>query len=133
MARRKRVHTLASFVVKKSPGRGKGVFAKVRIGKGETIGYYTGDILRDWHSTREPYNSSLYLMYVCKDHWINAVGPRSNYTRYINHSYRPNADLIVSTRWKTARIESLRVIKPHEEIFYSYGDEYWEALEVEPL
>ena len=106
MARRKRVHTLASFVVKKSPGRGKGVFANVRIGKGETIGYYTGDILRDWHSTREPYNTSLYLMYVCKDHWINAVGPRSNYTRYINHSYRPNAELIVSTRWKTARIES---------------------------
>ena len=133
MARRKRVHTLASFVVKKSSGRGKGVFANVRIGKGETIGYYTGDILRDWHSTREPYNSSLYLMYVCKDHWINAVGPRSNYTRYINHSYRPNAELIVSTRWKTARIESLRVIKPQEEIFYSYGDEYWEALDVEPL
>ena len=72
-------------------------------------------------------------MYVCKDHWINAVGPRSNYTRYINHSYRPNAELIVSTRWKTARIESLRVIKPREEIFYSYGDEYWGALEVEPL
>ena len=133
MAKKKVVHTIDSFIIKNSPGRGKGVFAKVKIKKGETIGYYTGEIIRDWHSNREPYNSSLYLMYVCKDHWINAVGSRANYTRYINHSFKPNAELIISTRWKTARIESLRTIKPGEEIFYSYGEEYWEALEVDPL
>ncbi len=133
MPKKKVVHTAESFVTKDSPGRGKGVFAKVRINKGETIGYYTGEIIRDWHSKREPYRSSLYLMWVCKDHWINAVGPKSNYTRYINHSDQPNAELIISARWKTARLESLRSIKPDEEIFYSYGEEYWEAMEVEPL
>ncbi len=133
MPKKKVVHTADSFEIKNSPGRGKGLFAKVRIGKGETIGYYTGEIMRDWHSTRDPYRSSLYLLWVCKDHWINAVGPKANYTRYMNHSDTPNAELIVSTRWKTARIESLRSIKPGEEIFYSYGDEYWEAMEVDPI
>ena len=52
--KKKVVHTADSFEIKKSPGRGKGVFAKVRIKKGETIGYYTGDIIRDWHANREP-------------------------------------------------------------------------------
>ena len=133
MPKKKVVHTADSFEIKNSPGRRKGLFAKVRIGKGETIGYYTGEIMRDWHSTRDPYRSSLYLLWVCKDHWINAVGPKANYSRYMNHSDTPNAELIVSTRWKTARIESLRSIKPGEEIFYSYGDEYWEAMEVDPI
>lgn len=133
MPKKKVVHTADSFEIKNSPGRGKGVFAKSRIKKGETIGYYTGEIIRDWHSNREPYRSSRYLMWVCKDHWINAVGPQSNYTRYINHSETPNAELIVSTRWKTARIVSLRTIRPGEEIFYSYGDEYWGPLEIDPL
>ena len=133
MPKKKVVHTADSFEIKDSHGRGKGVYAKVHIKKGETIGYYTGEIIRDWHANREPYRSSLYLMWVCKNHWINAVGPRSNYTRYINHSNTPNAELIVSTRWKTARIVSLRTIRPGEEIFYSYGDEYWEVLEVDPL
>ena len=133
MPKKKVVYTAESFVIKNSPGRGKGLFAKVRIKKGETIGYYTGEIIRDWHANREPYRSSLYLLWVCKDYWINGVGPQSNYTCYINHSDKPNAELIVSTRWKTARIESLRTIQPGEEIFYSYGEEYWEALEVDPL
>jgi len=133
MPRKKVVHTFDSFIIKNSPGRGKGVFAKTMIKKGETIGYYVGEIIRDWHANREPYVSSLYLMWVCKNRWINAVGPKSNYTRYINHGEKPNAELIISTRWKTARIESLRAIKPGQEIFYSYGDEYWEAMETDPV
>ena len=133
MPKKKKIHTRDSFIIKNSPGRGKGVFAKIKINKGETIGYYVGEIIRDWHSQREPYVSSLYLMWVCKDHWINAVGSKANYTRYINHGEKPNAELIVSTRWKTARIESLRKIKLGEEIFYSYGDEYWEAMETDPV
>lgn len=133
MSKKKKTHTLDSFVVKRSPGRGRGLFARVKIWKGETIGYYTGEILRDWHSNREPHRSSRYLMWICKNYWINGVGPRSNYTRYINHSDRPNAELIVSTRWKTARIASLRTILPGEEIFYSYGDEYWDAVETKPI
>lgn len=133
MPKKKRVHTFDSFVVKRSRGRGKGLFAAVGIRKGETIGYYAGEILRDWHADREPHRSSRYLMWVCRNHWINGIGPQANYTRYINHSDTPNAELVVSTRWKTARIASLRTIAPGEEIFYDYGDEYWEALGTKPI
>lgn len=133
MAKKEVVHTLDSFTIKRSAGRGKGLFARAGIKKSETIGSYTGEPLRDWHASREPHVSSLYLMYICKNHWIDAAGSKANYTRYINHSSKPNSELIISTRWKTVRIQSLRPIRSGEEIFYSYGHEYWDALEVDPL
>ena len=127
------VHTHESFAVQRSPGRGKGLFAQVAIRKGDTIGPYSGEQIRDWHASREPHGSSRYLMWICKNHWINAVGPKANYTRYINHSTDPNTELIISTRWKTARIRCLRRIRPGEEVFYDYGDEYWAVLGETPL
>ena len=127
------VHTRDSFAIKSSPGRGRGLFAKVDIKRGDTIGHYTGEPIRDWHASREPHWSSLYLMWICKNHWINAVGPKANYTRYINHSANPNSELVISTRWKTARIRSRRTIRPGDEIFYDYGDEYWQVLGVDPV
>ena len=30
------------------------------------------------------------------------------------------------TRWKTARLQALRKIEPGEEIFFDYGEDYWE-------
>jgi SET domain-containing protein len=33
---------------------------------------------------------------------------------------------VVSTRWKTARFEALRRILPGEELFFNYGDDYWD-------
>jgi len=127
------VHTRDSFAIQRSPGRGKGLFARVAISKGDTIGRYTGERIRDWHASREPHGSSRYLMWICKNHWINAVGPNANYTRYINHSANPNTELVVSTRWKTVRVRCQRLIRPGEEVFYDYGDEYWEVLGVKPL
>ena len=56
-SKKKGVHTADSFELKKSPGRGKGLFAKVRIKKGETIGL----LHRRDHSrlAREPETPSL--------------------------------------------------------------------------
>ncbi|MCU7801228.1 MAG: SET domain-containing protein-lysine N-methyltransferase, partial [gamma proteobacterium symbiont of Lucinoma myriamae] len=45
----------------------------------------------------------------------------------INHSSQPNSQFIVSTRWKTVRIEAMREIQPGEEIFIDYGIDYWQA------
>ncbi len=133
--RRKKVHTEESFEVRRSsnPQRGSGVFALATVYKGETIGYYTGKILTDAQANRRPHVDSRYLMYVCKDHWINAEGPLANYMRYVNHSGKPNAQLVTSSRWKTARIECTRTIRPGQEVFYDYGDEYWEVLDVNPV
>ena len=109
------------------PNAGNGLFALVHISLEDTIGYYTGKILdnNDFLDANRP--SSDYILYLCKNHIILGEGPLANYTRYINHSSKnPNAFLITSTRWKTARIEAIKSILPGEEIFYNYGDDYWD-------
>lgn len=122
------------FTIKKSSKKkaGKGVFTTRHIGKGEHIGYYRGRILNDKQADREPYISSRYLLEVCGDCYIFGEGRGSSFTSFINHSDKPNARLVVSTRWKTARIEAIKRIRKGEEIFYDYGPEYWENLGRKP-
>lgn len=118
----------AHFKIKKSSikGAGKGLFTKVAIKEEETIGYYTGKIMseEEFHREDRPFNA--YVLWVCRTHIIDGEGEGSNYTRFINHSDEPNAFLVVSSRWKTARFEALRDIEPGEEIFFDYGEDYWE-------
>ncbi|MDQ8193151.1 SET domain-containing protein-lysine N-methyltransferase [Coraliomargarita sp. SDUM461004] len=108
-------------------GAGMGLFAKHAIAAEDTIGYYTGEIIteKEFHDPERPF--SAYILWVCRTHIIVGEGPKSNYTRYINHSDTPNAFLIVSSRWKTARFEALREIQAGEEIFFNYGEDYWET------
>jgi len=110
-------------------GAGNGLFAKKRIEIDDTLGYYTGLIIdeEEFHNPERPF--SPYVMWVSKKHIIVGEGPEANYTRYNNHSDEPNAFLVTSTRWKTARIEAICMIKPGEEVTFNYGDDYWEAEE----
>lgn len=120
------------FLVKKSSieGIGVGLFAKTTIYKGETIGRYTGKIITDAQSNREPYLSSHYILWICKNHSIVAEGASASYTRFINHKDKPNARFVVSTRWKKARVEAIKKISSGEEIFLNYGPYFWENSEV---
>ena len=105
---------------------GMGLFARHAIGEEDTIGYYTGEVIteKEFHDPDRPF--SAYVLWVTKDHILVGEGPKANYTRYINHYDEPNAFLIVSSRWKTARFQALRSIEPGEEIFFDYGEDYWE-------
>ena len=115
------------------PGAGMGLFSLAHILPNDTLGYYTGRVITDKQADCKPYIDSLYLLYICKDHWVYGEGAEANYTRFINHDGEsPNAELIVSTRWKTARFNALREILPGEEIFFDYGPDYWDALGVTP-
>jgi len=107
-------------------GAGRGLFTKVPIAVEDTIGYYTGEVIgeQEFYDPERPF--SAYVLWVCRTHIIIGEGPRANYTRYINHSDQPNAFLVVSSRWKTARFEALHDIAPGEEIFFDYGEDYWE-------
>jgi len=118
----------AAFEVKPStiPDAGLGLFALERIRAGDTIGYYSGEIITSDEMDSGRYSGSEYILWVARNHVIVGEGPKANYTRYINHSDDPNAFLVVSTRWKTARFEALKAIHPGEEIFFHYGDDYWE-------
>ena len=134
-AKRKLVtFTEDDFEIKTSsvPGIGLGLFAKHDIHPGDTIGYYKGKILTDKQAESDKYIESLYLLWICRDHWIYGEGKEANYTRYINHSSKPNARLVTSFRWKTARFEAKKKIPAGSEVFFDYGEEYWEALEYKP-
>jgi len=126
-----KIWTKNAFKIKTSTieGAGKGLFAKQRIEIEDTIGYYTGYIIDEVEFNNPDRPFSPYVMWVSSKHIIVGEGPEANYTRYINHSEEPNAFLITSTRWKTARIEAISTIEPGEEIFFNYGDDYWEAEE----
>lgn len=125
---KRRTWTADNFEIRTSTiaGAGKGLFAKRRIGEEDTIGYYTGTIIgeKEFYDPDRPF--SAYVLWVSRNHIIVGEGPLANYTRYINHSATPNAFLVTSGRWKTARFEALRTIEPGEEIFFNYGDDYWE-------
>jgi SET domain-containing protein len=120
--------TEADFEIRRSTikGAGQGLFAKTHIKEDDTIGYYTGEVIgeKEFHDPDRPF--SAFVLWVTRNHIIIGEGPKANYTRFINHSDEPNAFLVVSTRWKTARFEALRDIEPGEEIFFNYGDDYWE-------
>ena len=124
--------TESDFEVRDSsiPNIGQGLFALRMMRPGDTIGFYLGKIINDKMSEQEPYISSRYLVYVCQDHWIEGQID-GNYTRFINHSNKPNAELVTSVRWKTARIKALKLIRPGDEVFFDYGEDYWDALEDE--
>jgi hypothetical protein len=119
------IYTEADFEILPSTikGAGMGLFSRVDIGLEETIGYYTGEVITETQLHEESqFAGSDYIMWVCTNHIIVGEGPRANYTRYINHSSEPNAFLIVSTRWKSARFECVNPIRPGDEIFFNYGE-----------
>ena len=107
-------------------GAGMGLFSKVVIAPGDTVGHYTGIVLTDDEVNSPPYVDSEYVLWVCKDHNIVGEGPMASHARYINHHDDPNCQIVTSTRWKKARIEAVREIQPGEEIFIDYGPYYWE-------
>ena len=127
-----RTWTEEHFEVKPStlPGAGMGLFTKVAIEPGDRIGDYTGKVLTDAQANSEPYVDSLYLVWICKDHWVLGEGEGSNYTRYINHcDVDPNAELRTHARWKKAWISARAYIDPGEELFFDYGDDYWDVCD----
>ncbi len=129
-----RILTALDFEIKHSTiaGIGKGLFARVPIQKGDTVGYYEGKILNNRAADKPQYANSAYLLYLCKDYYILGEGRDSNYTRYINHSLKPNVEMVNSFRWKTCRFQATRRIKPGEEIFLHYGPDYADLISRKP-
>jgi len=113
-------------------GAGQGLFTKVTIRPGDTIGKYTGMVLTDRQVNRKPYADSDYVLWVCKDCNIVGEGPLASHTRYINHHPKPNSQFIISTRWKKARIIATKTIRPGQEVFIDYGPYYWEMKAMMP-
>lgn len=118
--------------VKKStlPNAGKGLFTKRDIPKGTRIVEYKGR-LRAWKEVKHLDGCNAYLMYITRHAVIDALPATKTLGRYANDAKgfvripgkRNNAEYV--SEGKRCYIEALRTIRKGEEIFVSYGTDFW--------
>jgi len=100
---------------------GLGLFATRPIKKRTRIAEYTGRILDLEEAEKAERRGNRYLYEVSKHRTIDGTA-RKNIARYFNHSCNPNAESII---WRgRVFVNTLRDIKPGEEITYDYGTDY---------
>jgi SET domain-containing protein len=102
----------------KRSSAGLGLFTTRAYKKGERVIEYFG---RQISKAEEYTSKSKYLFEVNSRKTIDGT-QRDNFARYINHSCKPNCEPNIE-RGKVF-IDTLRAIKPGEELTYDYGDEY---------
>lgn len=123
--------------VKKSqiPGAGKGLFTKVDIKRGARITEYAGKI-KKWKDIKDVEIKNRYLLYMNKNHVIDAEGNTECFGMYANDARGLNKEAHLKNNasyyifGKKVFITASRNIKAGEEIFVSYGKEYWENIEL---
>jgi uncharacterized protein len=123
------------LLVKKSmlPNSGKGLFIKTDIAKGTRIVEYKGK-KRKWVDAKHEDGYNGYLMRVTRSVVIDALPATDTFGRYANdargftrvETLKNNAEYI--SEGKRCYIDATRNIKAGEEIFVSYGREYWALM-----
>jgi SET domain-containing protein len=121
--------------IKKSllPDAGKGLFTKVEILKGTRIAEYKGK-KRKWVDAKHEDGYNGYLMRVTRSVVIDALPATHTFGRYANdargltrvETLKNNAEYI--SEGTRCYIDATRNIKAGEEIFVSYGREYWTLM-----
>lgn len=114
------------------PGCGKGLFTKIFIPKGIIITEHTGVVTSFKEADFSDNNP--YLFYVTSRHVIDGRKDTSAPARYINDAAGPkkitgfnnNAQYVIID--KRVFIIANRDILAGEEIFASYGKEYWQVM-----
>jgi hypothetical protein len=111
------------LAVKRSGIHGRGVFATERIRKGERLIEYTGEVIDSEEGDERypwiegiPYHT--FLFRIRDDHVIDG-GVKGSAARWINHSCDPNCETIIDDDDRIW-IESIRTIRPGEELTYDY-------------
>jgi uncharacterized protein len=125
------------LLVKKStlPNTGKGLFTKKDIKKGERIIEYLGEIITEAELDKRAENDIYgYAFYVSKKKCIDAYYTPNELARFANDAkglirvegIKNNCCYEI---WKNRGwIKAERNIKAGEEIFVSYGPEYWKDI-----
>ncbi len=98
---------------------GLGLYTLSPIKKGACIIEYKGKVLT---KEEDDNSNSLYLFLVSKKKTIDGAA-RTNTARYINHSCRPNCEIMINKErvWVMAK----RAIKAGEELSYDYDTDYF--------
>ncbi|MDR3491983.1 MAG: SET domain-containing protein-lysine N-methyltransferase [Gammaproteobacteria bacterium] len=109
-------------VVKKSTLHGYGVFAEKKFKKGELIEECYAILTKGGDKVLEDY------YFDAKGKYVLLTGFGSIY----NHSDDPNADYDINKKKHLAVIKADRTIQKGEEIFVSYGDEWFSSRGLKP-
>jgi uncharacterized protein len=115
------------------PGAGFGLFTDVFIPKGTRIIQYTGKVT-NWEDADHQEGLNPYIYFVSDDHVIDAARRKKSLARYANDArgmkkikgLSNNAEYI--EEGNKVYIEATKDIPAGEEIFVSYGKEYWDVL-----
>lgn len=106
--------------IKRSPTHGYGVFASKTIKKGEIIEKCYTIISKGGDKKLE-------------DYYFDANGKYALLTGFgiiYNHADEPNADYKINLKTRITTITAARMIRKGEEIFVSYGDEWFESRNI---
>lgn len=118
------------ITARRSPIHGNGVFAVDALAKGEEIIQYKGKLISN-DEADELYGdggeTGHTFLFTLNDAYIIDGNQQGNTSRWINHSCAPNCRALVeesatgNPRKDKVVIETLRRIKPGEELTYDYG------------
>lgn len=109
------------------PGAGKGLYTYKDIPKGAIIAQYTGDVVVSHdHEFANPYSLQI------KERpptYIDASKTNTGEARFANdaRSKSNNAILVYNKRTKQSFLRAKRDIEAGEEVFTSYGDDFWDS------
>ncbi len=126
--------------IKKSkiPGAGKGLFAEELIKRGEKVIEYTGDVItwKECQKRNEGMKDGFgaYYFYVSEKKCIDAQNHLDSLARYANDAagFVRIEGMKNNARYEIIKgkpyIVASRNLNPSDEIYVSYGKEYWDAL-----
>jgi len=121
MNRRSVPTTGPRFVRRRSPIHGFGLFARRPIPKGTRLLEYKGELINaDQADGRYPEVDTPphTFLFDAEDNMYIDGGVGGNWSRFINHSCKPNCEAVQEGR--RIFIETTRAIRPGEELYYDY-------------
>lgn len=127
----------SEFIVKKSKikGAGKGLFTTRDIKKGERVLEYLGEIVTEAELDRRAENDIFgYAFYITKKKCVDAYYTPNELARYANDAKGVtrvqglNNNCCYNIYKKSGWIMAEKNIKAGDEIFVSYGAEYWRDI-----
>jgi len=118
------------IVTRNSPIHGKGVFAVTEIPAGELLIEYKGRLITHVVADREygdDGESGHTFLFTLNDYYVIDANVGGNAARWINHGCSPNCEAVIEEdpdgdpRRDRVLIQTIRRVRPGEELVYDYG------------